>query len=153
MCQQPSLAIPQLLDFVLSAFRTEGVDSCAQGPGGLGGGGGQNCGGINSSYFGAIQFGILFRGRSEKHFPNPFCTISDTGDKAQGHIEQLIAVIPGFRTTTLACVQCVRVWCMRVQCTCVHSPVHVPIEVKCQIGCLPLWLSTISFEIRPLAGC
>lgn len=59
MCQQPSLAVTELLDFVPSAFRTMGVDSRAQGPGGLGDGGRQNCGGINSSYFGAIQFSNL----------------------------------------------------------------------------------------------
>lgn len=115
MCQQPSLAITELLDFVPSAFRTMGVDSCAQGPGGLGDGGRQNCGGINSSYFGATQFGILFHGCSKKHqVLSPFCTVSDTGDKAQGHITQLIAVIPGFHTMTLACVQCMDVWCMHV---------------------------------------
>lgn len=145
MCQQPSLAITELLDFVLSAFRTVGVDSCVQGPGELGGGGRQNCGGINSSYFGAIQSGILFCGRSEEHLPSPFCTVSDTGDKAQGHIAQLIAVIPDFHNTILACVRCMRVWCMHVLCTCVHSPVHVPVEVRCQIGCLPLWLSNCIF--------
>lgn len=62
-----------------------------------------------------FQFGILFRGRSEKHQAlSPFCTISDTGGKAQGRITQLIAVIPGFHTMTLACVQCMRVWCMHV---------------------------------------
>lgn len=39
MYQQPSLAVTELLDFVPSAFRTMGVDSRAQGPGGLGDGG------------------------------------------------------------------------------------------------------------------